>query len=109
MILYFEKKFKHQEEGPSTTNHERHKLLGTEPYRGQTYVFDQTESSNWYHPLGFAYFPDGAHEGVDELEEGIGNGESYVCTCLCMYMVWYIADWRRPPLAVIRHARVMLG
>eukprot|EP00955_Chlamydomonas_euryale_P084852 364013-Chlamydomonas_euryale.AAC.8 len=24
---------------------------------------------NWYHPLGFAYYPDGAHEGVDEVED----------------------------------------
>ncbi|CAN0269391.1 unnamed protein product, partial [Hapterophycus canaliculatus] len=46
--------------------------------RGQTYVFDQQEASNWYHPLGFAYYPDGAHEGVDELEEGIGNDDAPV-------------------------------
>lgn len=38
-------------------------------------MFDQLNSTNWFHPLGFAYEPDGAHEGVDELEEGIGNGE----------------------------------
>lgn len=38
-------------------------------------MFDQLDSTNWFHPLGFAYFPDGAHEGVEELEEGIGNGE----------------------------------
>lgn len=43
--------------------------------RGETYVFDQLNSTNWFHPLGFAYLPDGAHEGVDELEEGVGNGE----------------------------------
>lgn len=43
--------------------------------RGETYVFDQLDASNWYHPLGFAYYPDGAHEGVDELEEGVGNGD----------------------------------
>ncbi|CAJ1342961.1 unnamed protein product [Effrenium voratum] len=24
---------------------------------GQTYVFDQTDSSNWYHAVGFAYYP----------------------------------------------------
>ncbi|CAN0564020.1 unnamed protein product, partial [Ectocarpus sp. 12 AP-2014] len=42
---------------------------------GETYEFSQLEASNWYHPLGFAYYPDGAHEGVDELEEGIGSGE----------------------------------
>jgi hypothetical protein len=35
--------------------------------------------SNWYHPLGFAYFPDGAHDGVDELEPGIGLGTDTSC------------------------------
>lgn len=28
---------------------------------GQTYTFDQTDPSNWYHAIGFAFFPDGAH------------------------------------------------
>jgi len=28
---------------------------------GKTYVFDQKDASNWYHPVGFAYYPDGAH------------------------------------------------
>ncbi|CAM9664428.1 unnamed protein product, partial [Ascophyllum nodosum] len=46
--------------------------------RGETYMFDQLDSSNWYHPLGFAYYPDGAHDGVDELEEGVGNGDAPV-------------------------------
>eukprot|EP00903_Cladosiphon_okamuranus_P021168 g19444.t1 len=46
--------------------------------RGQTYVFNQLDSSNWFHPLGFAYEPDGAHEGVDELEEEVGNGDAPV-------------------------------
>jgi hypothetical protein len=31
----------------------------------------QRDRTNWYHPLGFAYFPDGAHDGKDELEPGI--------------------------------------
>lgn len=44
--------------------------------RGETYEFDQLDSSNWYHPLGFAYYPDGAHDDVDELEAAVGNGES---------------------------------
>lgn len=45
--------------------------------QGTTYVFDQSDNSNWYHPLGWAYFVDGAHEDVDELEPSIsqsGNG-----------------------------------
>ena len=28
---------------------------------GDTYLFDQTHHTNWMHPLGFAYFPDGHH------------------------------------------------
>ena len=43
-------------------------------------MFDQLDSSNWYHPLGFAYYPDGAHDGVDELEEGVGNGKRRIPT-----------------------------
>ena len=38
---------------------------------GETYIFDQGDRSNWYHPLGFAYFPDGAHADKDELEPTI--------------------------------------
>merc|ERR1719377_282313 len=48
--------------------------------QGETYVFDQADGSNWYHPLGMAYFPDGAHTGVDELEPGIAQtGGSTTC------------------------------
>eukprot|EP00977_Amphora_coffeiformis_P018440 scaffold6485_cov172-Amphora_coffeaeformis.AAC.5 len=34
----------------------------------ETVTFLQSDRSNYYHPLGFAYLPDGAHESVDELE-----------------------------------------
>ena len=43
-------------------------------------MFDQLDPSNWFHPLGFAYHPDGAHDGVDELEEGVGNGKKQINT-----------------------------
>jgi len=36
-----------------------------------TYYFIQTDVTNHYHPLGFAYYPDGAHDDQDELEPGI--------------------------------------
>ena len=45
---------------------------------GKTYVFDQTDATNWYHPFGFAYFPDGAHGatwGGAERAEAEGAGE----------------------------------
>lgn len=35
---------------------------------GTTYVFEQSEKSNHMHPLGFAYYPGGAHNDLDELE-----------------------------------------
>jgi Domain of unknown function (DUF305) len=38
---------------------------------GATYVFDQSDRTNYYHPIGFAYYPDGDHAGMDELEPGI--------------------------------------
>ena len=28
---------------------------------GRTYTFDQSDVSNWWHPLGFAFYPDGAN------------------------------------------------
>lgn len=42
---------------------------------GRTYLFDQSDVSNWYHLIGFSYEPDGAHAGVDELEPGIAPGD----------------------------------
>eukprot|EP00527_Entomoneis_sp_CCMP2396_P005611 CAMPEP_0198147640 /NCGR_PEP_ID=MMETSP1443-20131203/36913_1 /TAXON_ID=186043 /ORGANISM="Entomoneis sp., Strain CCMP2396" /LENGTH=408 /DNA_ID=CAMNT_0043812053 /DNA_START=40 /DNA_END=1263 /DNA_ORIENTATION=- len=48
--------------------------LGIE--KGVTYHFKQSDESNYYHPLGFAYYADGAHDDVDELEPGIVPPES---------------------------------
>jgi len=45
---------------------------------GETIVFDQGAGSNWYHPVGFAYYPDGAHGetwGGEERAEVEGAGE----------------------------------
>jgi len=54
-------------------------VLGLE--KNVQYTFVQSDISNYYHPLGFAYYPDGAHEGVDELEPGIAPpGSSSTCT-----------------------------
>lgn len=48
---------------------------------GIEYTFLQNDDSNWLHPLGFAYEPDGAHEGVDELEAGIDRSADGVKDC----------------------------
>lgn len=48
-----------------------------------------------YHPLGFAYFPDGAHAAVDELEPGIAPpGSSSTCAddMTCPAPMYYIGD-----------------
>jgi hypothetical protein len=59
---------------------------------GETYTFVQKDPSNYFHPLGFAYFPDGAHADQAELEPGItqtdGNGCAADLTCPApMYML----------------------
>jgi len=58
-----------------------------------TYYFKQHDLTNYLHPLGFAYFPDGAHDEKEELETGIvPPGSSSTCdeTLTCpapMYML----------------------
>jgi hypothetical protein len=46
---------------------------------GETYTFIQRHRSNYYHPMGFAYFPDGAHDDKEELEPGVGLGHDPSC------------------------------
>ena len=43
---------------------------------GVTHTFLQSQYKNYFHPLGFAYFADGAHDDVDELEPGIPPPDS---------------------------------
>ena len=43
---------------------------------GVTHTFLQSRDHNYYHPLGFAYFPDGAHADLDELEPAIPPPDS---------------------------------
>lgn len=47
--------------------------------QGVTYKFVQNDDTNWMHPLGFAYYPDGAHSEVDELEPGISQSTGSSC------------------------------
>ena len=51
----------------------------------EIYTFIQKDPSNFYHPMGFAYYPDGAHADKDELEPGVmpGNSSSCIATLSC--------------------------
>lgn len=59
-----------------------------------TYTFLQHDETNWMHPLGFAYFPDGAHKEVDELEPGIYKGTGTDCSSAnkCQAPMYYKDD-----------------
>jgi hypothetical protein len=48
---------------------------------GETYTFVQNDMTNYMHPLGFAYFPDGAHDNKPELEPGVVPGGSQTGGC----------------------------
>ena len=37
---------------------------------GTTYTFDQSDASNWYHPVGFAYIAGGAHTECKQDQAG---------------------------------------
>eukprot|EP00536_Pseudo-nitzschia_multiseries_P013604 jgi/Psemu1/212211/e_gw1.593.29.1 len=59
---------------------------------GRTYLFDQSDDTNWYHLIGFAYEADGAHARVDELEPGIAPGDSNCTETLsCPAPMYYMA------------------
>merc|ERR1740133_642513 len=38
---------------------------------GTTYTFVQSDASNWYHPIGFAYIAGGAHTSCKDAPEGV--------------------------------------
>eukprot|EP00571_Detonula_confervacea_P011421 CAMPEP_0172304456 /NCGR_PEP_ID=MMETSP1058-20130122/5857_1 /TAXON_ID=83371 /ORGANISM="Detonula confervacea, Strain CCMP 353" /LENGTH=422 /DNA_ID=CAMNT_0013015687 /DNA_START=50 /DNA_END=1318 /DNA_ORIENTATION=- len=62
---------------------------------GKTYQFVQKDRSNYYHPLGMAYFADGAHADADELEPGIAPpGSTSTCAfdMTCPAPMYYIDD-----------------
>ncbi len=62
---------------------------------GKEYTFRQSDISNWYHPLGFAYYPDGALVGATELEPSAvkqGNNDVCVATAACDSPHYYIGD-----------------
>lgn len=60
---------------------------------GKTYKFKQADRSNYYHPLGFAYYADGAHDDVDELEPGITQTSSDCkATLTCPAPMYYSGD-----------------
>ncbi len=43
---------------------------------GVTHTFLQTQYENYFHPLGLAYFADGAHNATAELEPGVPPPDS---------------------------------
>jgi hypothetical protein len=59
---------------------------------GRTYKFNQSDVSNWRHLIGFSYFPDGAHAGVDELEPGIDHGDTGCADTLSCPAPMYFMD-----------------
>lgn len=61
---------------------------------GQSYTFIQYERDTWYHPLGFAYFPDGAHDGLPELEPTVTESTTSDCatTATCPAPMYFIRD-----------------
>lgn len=59
------------------------------------YIFDQTDLSNHYHPIGFAYYADGAHDDQDELEPGIlPPGSTSGCDedATCPAPMYFVSD-----------------
>ena len=77
---------------------------------GKTYNFIQADRTNYYfHPLGFAYFPDGDHAGADELEPGIvppGSSSDCATNMTCpapMYALLHPDAWRNRTSQLCEH------
>lgn len=62
-----------QDHGPMPT-------LGIE--KNVTYYFRQEHETNYNHPLGFAYYPDGEHDDKDELEPEVRKKPTIPCFCI---------------------------
>lgn len=73
-------------------------------YKGHLIYFSlsyQADRTNYYHPLGFAYFADGAHDDKDELEPSIvppgsnsSCGQNEACPAPKYYRNGdYLGDW----------------
>lgn len=62
---------------------------------GKTYVFVQEDRSNYYHPLGFAYYADGAHDDKDEVEDVVvppGSSSGCDADASCPSPKYYLDD-----------------
>ncbi|CAG9464345.1 unnamed protein product [Pedinophyceae sp. YPF-701] len=59
---------------------------------GKVYDFLQTDATNWLHPMGFAYYVDGAHANKDELEPGVtppGSSSTCAASDACQSPMYY--------------------
>merc|ERR1740115_717772 len=61
------------------------------PPAGTEYTFDQSDASNWYHPVGFAYIAGGAHTSCKDVNMVAGEcpelgGEAGVPTTIQYYV-----------------------
>jgi len=61
--------------------------------QGVEYTFRQKSASNWFHPLGFAYAPDGAHRGNPELEPGMTlTGSECYHSSTCQSPIYFLGN-----------------
>eukprot|EP00183_Erythrolobus_madagascarensis_P006894 CAMPEP_0185845072 /NCGR_PEP_ID=MMETSP1354-20130828/1132_1 /TAXON_ID=708628 /ORGANISM="Erythrolobus madagascarensis, Strain CCMP3276" /LENGTH=424 /DNA_ID=CAMNT_0028544947 /DNA_START=1 /DNA_END=1275 /DNA_ORIENTATION=+ len=56
------------------------------------YVFSQADESNWMHPIGFGYMPDGALKDNPELEPGVNPYDSSCVSSLTCQHPRYFRD-----------------